>query len=232
MKKFLLMVALALGCSVLVSAQVSVKEGRFRKGDNPAWSQAGFNDSDWQVLSLEKDWTLQGIQNPYGYAWYRIHLVIPSSLKQGSTDRIVLDLGPIDDADETFLNGTLVGKTGSNPGDAAGFVGEWQTPRRYLVEPKLVRWDKDNVIAVRVYNGGDPGGFYARPICLGKPELADFVQLTMVKKEGQHQAVIHAKAQSRGLVKVVVRDVLEDKVVSEKEWKATVSPRAVLFSTI
>ena len=46
MKKFLLMVALALGCSVLVSAQVSVKEGRFRKGDNPAWSQAGFNDSD------------------------------------------------------------------------------------------------------------------------------------------------------------------------------------------
>ena len=96
MKKFLLMVALALGCSVLVSAQVSVKEGRFRKGDNPAWSQAGFNDSDWQVLSLEKDWTLQGIQNPYGYAWYRIHLVIPSSLKQGSTDRIVLDLGPIE----------------------------------------------------------------------------------------------------------------------------------------
>ena len=83
MKKFLLMVALALGCSVLVSAQVSVKEGRFRKGDNPAWSQAGFNDNDWQVLSLEKDWTLQGIQNPYGYAWYRIHLVIPSSLKQG-----------------------------------------------------------------------------------------------------------------------------------------------------
>ena len=226
MKKFLLMVALALGCSVLVSAQVSVKEGRFRKGDNPAWSQAGFNDNDWQVLSLEKDWTLQGIQNPYGYAWYRIHLVIPSSLKQGSTDRIVLDLGPIDDADETFLNGTLVGKTGSNPGDAAGFVGEWQTPRRYLVEPKLVRWDKDNVIAVRVYNGGDPGGFYARPVCLAKPELADFVQLTMVKKEGQHQAVIHAKAQSRGLVKVVVRDVLEDKVVSEKEWKATVSPRA------
>ena len=60
MKKFLLMVALALGCSVLVSAQVSVKEGRFQKGDNPAWSQAAFNDSGWPVLSLEKDWKSYG----------------------------------------------------------------------------------------------------------------------------------------------------------------------------
>ena len=68
MKKFLLMVALGLGWSVLASAQVSVNEGRFQKGDNPAWSQAAFNDSDWPVLSLEKDWNKQGYKISNGSA--------------------------------------------------------------------------------------------------------------------------------------------------------------------
>ena len=225
MKRLLLSMAGLLGAVLTLSAQVSVAEGRFRKGDDPAWSQAGFKDDDWQVLSLEKDWTLQGIGNPYGYAWYRIHVVIPSSLKKGVTDRILLDLGPIDDADETFLNGTLVGKTGSHPGDPAGFVGEWQTPRRYVVEPKLVRWDKDNVIAVRVYNGGDPGGFYARPVFVAKPELDDFVSLSMGRKDGQNQAVLHSRVPSRGHIKVVTKDVLLDEVVGERTWMTAVSPQ-------
>ena len=208
-----------------LSAQVFVGEGRFQKGDNPAWSQAGFDDSGWQVLSLEKDWNQQGVQNSYGYAWYRIHVVIPSSLKKGTTDKVLLDLGPIDDSDETFLNGTRVGKTGTNPSDPGGFAGDWEAPRRYVVEPKLVKWDKDNVIAVRVYNGGDPGGFYARPVYVGKPELMDFVSLTVEKKAGQFQAVLHSRVPSRGRVQVVTKDVLTDKVVGQNEWKTTVSPR-------
>ena len=175
MKKFLLMVALGLGWSVLASAQVSVNEGRFQKGDNPVWSQAAFNDNDWPVLSLEKDWSKQGIKNPNGYAWYRIHVVIPSSLKKGSTDKVLLDLGPIDDCDETWFNGTRIGKTGTTPEDPEGYASEWETPRRYVVEPKLVKWDKENVIAVRVYNGGDPGGFFERPAFIRKDVLSDQV---------------------------------------------------------
>ena len=225
MKKFLLMVMLSLGCSVLVSAQVSVKEGRFKKGDNPAWSQAGFNDSGWQVLSLEKDWNEQGIKNPNAYAWYRLHVVIPSSMKKGSTDKVLLDLGPIDDTDETWLNGTLVGKTGTNPEDPQGYAGAWSQPRRYVVDPKLVRWDKENVIAVRVYNGGDPGGFFERPAFITKPSLEDFVSLKLERKDGQYQAVLHSKVPSRGLVKVVTKEVLSDQVVRENQWKTTVSPR-------
>ena len=139
MKKFLVMAVVWLGCMTLASAQVSVSEGRFMKGDNPAWSQAGFNDRDWQVLSLEKDWNEQGIRNPNSFAWYRIHVVIPSSLKKGTTDKVLLDLGPIDDCDETWLNGTKVGKTGTTPEDPEGYDGEWEKPRRYVVDPKLVK---------------------------------------------------------------------------------------------
>ena len=228
MKKFLLMVALGLGWSVLASAQVSVNEGRFQKGDNPVWSQAAFNDSDWPVLSLEKDWSKQGIKNPNGYAWYRIHVVIPSSLKKGSTDKVLLDLGPIDDCDETWFNGTRIGKTGTTPEDPGGYASEWETPRRYVVEPKLVKWDKENVIAVRVYNGGDPGGFFERPAFISKPALEDFVSLKLERKDGQYQAILHSKIPSRGTVKVVTKDVLSDQVVYENQWNINPSPRGTM----
>ena len=225
MKKFLVLAAVWLGCVTLASAQVSVNEGRFRKGDDPAWSKAAFDDSGWQVLSLEKDWNEQGIKNPNGYAWYRIHVVIPSSLKKGTTDKVLLDLGPIDDSEETWLNGVKVGKTGTMPSDPDGYAGAWQKPRHYVVEPKLVKWDKDNVIAVRVYNGGDPGGFYERPVYVSKPALEDFVSLTMKKKDGKYQAVLHSTIPTRGKVKVVTRDVLTGKEVGVSEWQTSVSPR-------
>ena len=219
-------IALWLGCALSLEAQVvTVTEGRFHKGDNPAWSQASFNDKDWQVLSLDKDWNQQGVSNARGYGWYRIHVVIPSSLKKGSTDRVLLDLGPIDDTDETWLNGTRVGKTGTNPEDPQGFFEEWDTPRRYVVEPKLIKWDKDNVIAVRVYNGGDPGGFYERPVYIGKPSLEDFVSLNLERKADQFQAILHTSLPTRGTVKVVTHDVMTDKVVGEREWKTSLSPR-------
>ena len=225
MKKFLVMVAVWLGCAVLVSAQVTVREGRFRVGDDPAWRAPAFNDSEWQVLSLEKDWNEQGIRNSEAYAWYRIHVVIPSSLKNGATDKVLLDLGPIDDTDETWLNGTLVGKTGSNPEDPQGYAGAWNKPRRYVVEPKLIKWDKENVIAVRVYNGGDPGGFFQGPAFISKPSLQDFVTQELERKDGQYQAILQSKIKSRGLVKVVTKEVLSDQVVEERQWKTTVSPR-------
>ena len=227
MRKTLTVIAAWLGCLLPAAAQgvVSVNEGRFQKGDNPAWSQAAFDDSGWQVLSLDKDWNQQGVRNANGYGWYRIHVVIPSSLKKGMTDKVLLDLGPIDDTDETWLNGKRVGKTGSNPEDPAGYIGEYSTPRHYVVDPKLVKWDRENVIAVRVYNGGDPGGFFERPAFISKPSLEDFVSLRLDKKDGRYQAVIHSTAPGRGSVKVVTRDILSDQVVDQREWKTSVSPR-------
>ena len=67
--------------------EVTVSDARFCKGDDPAFSAPGFDDATWPVLSLEKDWTKQGIANAYGYGWYRIHVVIPSSLKKARPTR-------------------------------------------------------------------------------------------------------------------------------------------------
>ena len=212
MKRFLtLLLALALPFLPLPAQEVFVNEARFHQGDDPAWKQADFDDSAWQSLVLDKDWNAQGVSNPNGYGWYRIHVVIPSGLKKGTTEAILLDLGAIDDTDETWMNGVPVGKTGSNPEDPEGYDGQWNTPRRYAVDPKWVRWDRENVIAVRVYNGGDPGGFYQRPVRIGKPLLKDLVSLTLEREGDTVIARLQPLLKTRGTVGMSLTDVTTDR---------------------
>ena len=215
-----LMLVLALGLSQVAGAQcVTVESARFCKGDNPAWQKADFDDSAWQVLALDKDWNQQGVRNANNYGWYRLHVVIPSTLKGGVTGEILLDMGPIDDTDETWLNGHLVGKTGRNPKEEGGFEGKWDTPRRYVVSPEWVLWDKENIIAVRVYNGGDPGGFYAQPVNITKPALKDYASLTLKRENKECVATVSSRIKTSGTVEAQIRDVLTDEVLSSKTWK-------------
>ncbi|MBQ6959248.1 MAG: putative Ig domain-containing protein [Bacteroidales bacterium] len=209
MKKRILSSFLLFLCLFAAQAQeVTVSEARFCKGDDPAYQQAGFDDSAWPILSLEKDWVQQGIQNPDGFAWYRIHVIIPSSLKKSVSGPVLLDLGPIDDADETWMNGRFVGRTGSNPEDPEGYSSQWTTPRRYLVDPKMVRWDKENIIAVRVYNGGDPGGFFERPVRIGKPVLSDYVSMSLTGGQQACRLVLSSTVKTSGIVEMKVSDPL------------------------
>ncbi len=219
MKK-LLFVLFALPLWVVSFAQgVSVESAKFSVGDKPEWAQPAFNDSSWATLRLDSDWSRQGYRNSNAYGWYRLHVVIPSSLKGGITRDILFDMGPIDDTDETWLNGHLVGKTGRNPGEKGGFDGKWNVPRRYVVSPEWVRWDQENIIAVRVYNGADPGGFYTRPVHVGKPELKDYVSLRLNRREGEYVATVSSRIKTSGTVQAQVIDPLTDKTLSSRSWK-------------
>lgn len=211
---------------------VMVTEAKFHVGDNPAWSAPAFDDGSWQTLSLVADWDRQGISNTNGFGWYRIHAVIPSSLKESVTGQVLLDLGPIDDSDETWLNGHLVGKTGTTPHDAGGYEGFWTKPRRYVVDPELIRWDEENVIAVQVYNGGDPGGFYQRPAFISFPELKDYVTLSLTGKDGKGTAVLKSAVKTAGTLTVVVKDEVTGEVVREETAGVELSPEKEVVRTI
>ena len=63
------------------------------------------------------------------FGWYVHAFDIPKWL---SGLDVVMDLGVIDDADETFVNGTFVGSTGRVPGGSV-----WQKDRRYRVPAEL-----------------------------------------------------------------------------------------------
>ena len=198
---------------------------RFRVGDDPAWKAPSFDDSAWQVLSLEKDWFEQGVRNAENFAWYRIRMTIPSSLQQGITKWVLLDLGPIDDCDETWLNGHLVGKTGSTPEDHDGYASQWSKPRRYVVDPKYVRWDKENIIAVRVYNGGEPGGFFERPVRVGKPALSDLVSLSLSGEKDACRLVLKSGIPTSGTVEMRRKDQSTGEVSAPQTKKVRLSPK-------
>ena len=231
MKKIfsVLLLVTALGMAQPAGAQsVTVESGRFCKGDNPSWQKADFEDSSWQVLALDKNWTRQGVKNPNNFGWYRLHAVIPSSLKGGVTGDILLDMGPIDDTDETYLNGHLVGKTGRFPKEEGGFEGKWDSPRRYVVSPEWVRWDKENIIAVRVYNGGEPGGFYEHPVYIAKPELKDYVSIFLERKNQECVATVSSRIKTSGTVEAQIKDVHTDEILSSKTWKVRLDGKSDL----
>jgi hypothetical protein len=208
----------------LPAQELSVEHGRFQKGDNPAWNAFALDDSAWREVSLvDQPWESLGLESANGMGWYRIHVVIPSSLKKGVVEAIMLDLGAIDDSDETWVNGHLVGKDGTFPDDPGGYSSEYGKRRYYVVDPKWVRWDQDNVIAVRVYNYGDPGGFYRGAIRVVKPSLKDFANLSLVADKGGYKAVLATSVKTTGILHVTVSDVISGAQESSKTQKVNLA---------
>ena len=71
-----------------------------------------------------------------------------------------LELGWIDDVDQTYFNGQLVGGMGSFPPD---FKTAYSERRRYRVK-ELIHYGAENTLAVRVFDGYGNGGMYAAAI--------------------------------------------------------------------
>jgi DUF1680 family protein len=145
MRLFLLLFILTITTAVSHAQSINLpKESKFNFGDDPAWANPSFNDKDWATQQLAKSFTKDS-----SYAWYRIKIVIPSSMKTNTGKGIKLSLGKIDDADQTYFNGKLIGETGSFP---PNYITQWEKTRVYNIPENMVQWDKENVIAVRIYN--------------------------------------------------------------------------------
>ena len=95
-----------------------------------------------------------------GFAWYRCFVKVPADWKGKTLD---LELGCVDDVDETFVNGVKVGATGRVP---PKYDGQSGAQRRYKVPAKAVRPGAWNLVAVRAYDKSGGGG-----ICRGEPGL-------------------------------------------------------------
>ncbi len=152
------------------------KECRFHLGDQMDWANPSFNDSGWDTKPLGKSWSATGMKENI-YAWYRIKIVIPSGLKTAIAGGmgIKLNLGKIDDVDQTFFNGKLIGQTGSLP---PHYQSKWDSERIYMVPENDLLWDQENVIAVRVFSL-DPGGvgMYQGDYHYGPVQWSDYISI-------------------------------------------------------
>lgn len=132
----------------IAAAQDRVYPELKNPGEFARWAAPEFDDADWEPVVLPHLWpaTLDGV------IWYRV--TVELTAEEAERDQ-TLSLGPIDDADVTYVNGVEVARTDMT---VPNF---YSTPRNYSVPRRMLRAGK-NVIAIRVFDFGGGGGFSAK----------------------------------------------------------------------
>ncbi len=234
-----ILTALVFTCTVSLHSyaqDIFLENAKFHVGDDASWSGVSVDESSWRNITNTATWTSQGVKCENGYGWYRYHVNIPKSMldKSDLKESVDFKMGKIDDADEVYLNGKLIGKTGRFPSDAKGYLGQWNTPRLYSVKVNsgLIKWDADNVIAVRVYNAGDPGGMFSGPVCVRVPNTIDNLSISIKENPSpvSKENVIctlnsRMSATKSGVFSVQVQDPETGKVLTEKTQKVSVNEK-------
>ena len=219
----------ALAVSSQTRPTVPLPTARFSTGDDPAWKEPGFDDSGWREISTHTNYEQQGYPNYNGWSWYRLHVYLPSSLKTGAKwhERLRVYLSAIDDVDETYFNGVKIGQSGRFPDDPKGYDTKWQAERDYHVDADsgLVRWDADNVIAVRVFDGSGGGGFHEYRPFVSLAEKVDGIRLDAARStyrylpDGRVEATVRVAnvfpISIGGVLLFSVKDVATGRVLEE-----------------
>lgn len=110
------------------------------------WEYADLADTDWPIMPLPTLWENAGLPDFDGVVWFRKTIQLNASDLNGDA---VLSLGPIDDSDDTYVNGTKIGSTW-----------EQYDKRRIYKIPKGLLHAGTNVIAVKVIDSGGGGGIW------------------------------------------------------------------------
>jgi hypothetical protein len=164
---------------------------KFTTGDDPAWSQPGFDDSAWSTVDMTPPtshshpgrtsrlpgWTARGYPDYSGYAWYRLTVNVqglgqPLSLKMPGHD--------VDDAYQVFVNGVQIGQFGRFNGRS---VTAYNTLPRAFPLPEDLTGGRMTV-AIRLwmdsatpFNSPDAGGLHAPPMLGYSRDTAGQVRL-------------------------------------------------------
>lgn len=173
-----------LACLLIISMassaqRVELPTAKFITGDNIAYSYPYYEDTRWVDLNATTTWDSQGYKDYNGYAWYRFHLIIPKSYRTNSywKDSVRIFLSKVDDACEVYLNARLIGKSGSFPDDKAGYITTWNKKLEYHISANTsyLNWGGENILSVRVYDGGGAGGIFGGMPYVSMIDLVDGV---------------------------------------------------------
>ncbi len=159
---------------------------KFHIGDNPAWADPGFDDSQWETVDLTPKqgsfdpiagmsgyvpgWTAKGHPGYSGWAWYRLR--VRTDARPG--EKLAL-AGPtdVDDAYQVFANGKLLGSFGKFPATGGRPVAYITQPRRFALPQAQGQGPgaDTQVLAFRVWMepttlaiAPDAGGMHTAPL--------------------------------------------------------------------
>jgi beta-galactosidase/beta-glucuronidase len=123
------------------------------KNFSPTPSRTPPENLNWEKVTLPSQWENHGYPHYDGSAWYRKQFTLPKEL-QG--EDLVLLLGKIDDYDQTYLNGKLVGATNRH-----------DQLRIYHVNAEVVSAGV-NLLLIYVEDTGGAGGLWEGPVGIMK----------------------------------------------------------------
>jgi hypothetical protein len=155
----------------------------------PLWAEPNFNDSKWETVDLTSDsgsidpsdgwkdyvpgWKGKGHPTYWGYAWYRIRVLIDPL--EGNRKN-ALAIWDVDDAYEFFANGLLIGSFGKFSGFENRPVAYWSEPEMFVLpQPRPNGRNSSQpwsyALAFRVwmepntlYQNPDAGGLHIAPV--------------------------------------------------------------------
>jgi len=131
---------------------------KFSINDSLKWAKPNYDDSSWEKIKVPSAWEDQGFYGYDGYAWYRTSF---SLTKDMNNKDLYLNLGYINDVDQVYLNGKLIGFSGTFPPQ---FSTAFEARRKYPIPDEYLIPKGKNVIAVRVYNHQMAGGILSGDI--------------------------------------------------------------------
>ncbi len=134
--------------------QIKNLEGQWKYsiGERKEWISSSYDDSNWESIHVPSSWEDQGFYGYNGFGFYRKNFVLSKEHK-GKT--LYLNLGYIDDVDETYINGHKIGSTGTFP---PTYVTAYNAHRIYYIPQEYINFDGTNTIAVKVYDSYQHGG--------------------------------------------------------------------------
>lgn len=143
---------------------------KFTLGDDLAYAATTYDDSSWENIYAPANWETEGFRGYDGFAWYRKEF---DASNIAELENLYLSLGYIDDADQVFINGKLIGYSGSFP---PNFQTAYQALRVYPISNTILEKGKKNVIAVRIYDVVHEGGMVSGSLGFFAPnQSSDFL---------------------------------------------------------
>jgi hypothetical protein len=132
---------------------------KFSIGDNLKWASPTYDDQDWETMRVPARWEQEGFNGYNGFAWYRTSF--NGAELKNKNKSFNLFLGYIDDSDEVYFNGHLIGTSGSMP---PNFQTAYNALRNYYIPTEYINFNGRNVIAVRVFDTTLDGGIVSGDI--------------------------------------------------------------------
>ncbi|MDR1809263.1 MAG: putative Ig domain-containing protein [Prevotella sp.] len=161
---FVLIISILFVSNTLGRDKIVFTDAKVKAGNAPEWREKNFDERDWVTIQLNRDWDSQGFADYDGFAFYRMRFNLPSEMLKNAywKDSVIVYMGKIDDADEVYLNGKLIGKSGSFPNEKGGYRTAFSSERFYKLaaDNPALEWGKENVLAVKVFDYSGPGGLY------------------------------------------------------------------------